>query len=234
MSVTASHEILAPAESPLSVDWNAIDRMPDREAADALRGILGAAEGLLGEAEHRLTVIRDRIFNVRMICFRIMETRELWKLEVDPEYGIPYKSMYRWLQVAYPNDEGLRYAMEANATKKALPAATLEDLGQIKRCNAITLASKFVSDTCRRDPKVLKAAKTASENGFREKLNKDHGQHLEAVWTLKLSGPESGGKKIEAALDEIGERENVTDRFGQLEALVADWQQGGHSGEYEA
>jgi hypothetical protein len=52
---------------------------------------------------------------------------------------------------------------------------------------------------------------------------------LEGLRTLKFTGPESGIKKIESALDEIGETWNLTDRFGQLEALVEDWRQGGHS-----
>jgi len=123
------------------VDWAAIDRLDPAPAAEAIRGILCSAEAILGEAETKLAAIRERLFNLRMVCFRIVSDRELWKLDLDPEYGVPYKSMYRWMQVLYPNDEGLRYAMEANATQKALPQASLEDLGQMKRANAVTLAS---------------------------------------------------------------------------------------------
>jgi hypothetical protein len=80
---------------------------------------------------------------------------------------------------------------------------------------------------------VIDAAKTCSKKQFIEKLNVDHHQHLESLWTLKLTGPQSAGKKIEEALNEIGLRENITDRFGQLEQLVEDWQQGGHSEDAE-
>jgi hypothetical protein len=214
-------------------DWNGLMMAPAPEAADALKSILTNGEVLLEEAETRLTTIKEHIFNIRMCAFRIVSERELWKIDTDPEYGVPFKSMHRWMQVLYPGDEGLRYAIEANSTQKALPAATLEDLASIKRCNAVTLASKFVSDGCRKDRSVIEAAKTASEKQFRETINTEHHQHLESPWTLKLTGPQSAGKKIEEALDEIGERENIEDRFGQLEALVEDWQQGGHSEEVE-
>jgi hypothetical protein len=213
---------LASIETP---DWNGLMVASAPAAADALKSILRHGEALLEEAENRLTTIKEHIFNLRMCAFRIVSERELWKLDEDPEYGVPYKSMHRWMQVLYPGDEGLRYAIEANSTQKALPAATLEDLAQIPRCNAVTLASKFVSDTCRKDRSVIEAAKTDSEKQFREKLN-DKGQHLETPWTLKLTGPQSAGKRIEEALDEIGERENIEDRFGQLEWLCADYMEG--------
>jgi hypothetical protein len=230
MTESGARIALTALETP---DWNGLMLAPAPEAADALKSILTHGENLLEEAETRLTTIRESIFNLRMCAFRIVSERELWKLDTDPEYGVPYKSMHRWMQVLYPGDEGLRYAIEANSTQKALPAATLEDLAQIPRCNAVTLASKFVSDGCRTDRSVIEAAKTASEKQFRETLNTEHNQHLESSWTLKLTGPQSAGKRIEEALDEIGERENIEDRFGQLEYLVEDYRQGGHSEDVE-
>ena len=83
----------------------------------------------------------------------------------------------------------------------------------------------------RRDEETLELMETATEKEFREHLNSKHNQLLEVPRTLKFTGPESGIKKIESALDEIGETWNLTDRFGQLEALVEDWRQGGHSEE---
>ena len=234
MSQSHVTKVTALSHEPINMpDWFAIGLLPAEDAAIALKSILGHGEAVLEECATRLTTIKERIFNIRLCCFRIVSDRELWKLDIDPEYGIPYKSMYRWIQVLYPSDDGLRYALEANSTQKALSAATVSDLAEMKRCNAVPLASKFVSDTCRQDRAVIEAAKTATEKQFRETLNTEHHQHLESPWTLKLTGPQSAGKKIEAALDEIGERENIEDRFGQLEALVADWQQGGHSEDME-
>ena len=200
MSATDSSAILPLVG--LEVNWRAIEGMDPKPASEAVRAILGSAEAVLAEAETRLITIRDRIFNLRMVCFRIVSERELWKLDNDPEYGIPYKSMFRWMQVLYPNDEGLRYAIEANSTQKALPAATIEDLSQMKRVNAVQLASKYVSDACRKDPAVIEATKTASEKEFRETLNRDHGQKLERPVTLKLTYPAPDMAKVKAKLSE--------------------------------
>ena len=204
-------------------DWFAIGLLPPEDAADALKSILGHAEAVLGECETRLTVVREKIFNIRLCCFRIVSDRELWKLDLDPEYAVPYKSMYRWIQVLYPSDEGLRYALEANSVQKALPAATVADLGEMKRCNAVPLASKFVSDGCRADRDVIEAAKTATEKQFREKLNVDHGQHLESTETLKFTYSKGEAEMVKMALGMVGEKIGIEDLAGELLALAIDY-----------
>ena len=214
-------------------DWNGLMLASAPAASDALKSILRHGEALLEEAETRLTTIKEHIFNIQACALRIVSQRELWKLDLDPDYGVPFASMHRWLESQFPNEKGLRYAEESDSVQKSLPAATLEDLVSIKRCNAVTLAGKFVSDTCRKDRSIIEAAKTSSEKQFRDKLNIEHHQNLESQWTLKLTGPQSAGKRIEAALNEIGLRENIEDRFGQLEYLVEDYRQGGHSEDAE-
>ena len=171
MSQSHVTKVTALSHEPINMpDWFAIGLLPAEDAAIALKSILGHGEAVLEECATRLTTIKERIFNIRLCCFRIVSERELWKLDIDPEYGIPYKSMYRWIQVLYPSDDGLRYALEANSTQKALSAATVADLSEMKRCNAVPLASKFVSDTCRQDRAVIEAAKTTTEKQFLEKL----------------------------------------------------------------
>jgi hypothetical protein len=204
-------------------DWASLMVSPPHEAADALKSILSQGTALLEEAETRLTTIRERIFNIRMCAFRIVSERELWKLDTDPEYEIPYKSMYRWMQVLFPSDDGLRYAMEANSTQKALPAATVADLSEMKRCNAVPLASKFVSDTCRQDRAVIEAAKTATEKQFREKLNVDHGQHLESTETLKFTYSKGDAEMVKLALGMVGKLIGIDDLSGELLALAIDY-----------
>ena len=221
---------LASIDTP---DWNGLMVASAPAAADALKSILRHGDTLLEEAETRLTTIKEHIFNIQACALRIVSQRELWKLDLDPDYGVPFASMDRWLDVQFKNEKGLRYAKECCAIQKALPAATLEDLASMKECTASLLSRQDVSDTCKNDRDVIDAAKTCSKKQFIEKLNVDHHQHLESLWTLKLTGPQSAGKRIEEALDEIGERENIEDRFGQLEALVEDWQQGGHSEDVE-
>ena len=204
-------------------DFAALMVSPPQEAADALKSILSQGTALLEEAETRLTTIRERIFNIRMCAFRIVSERELWKLDTDPEYEIPYKSMYRWMQVLFPSDDGLRYAMEANSTQKALPAATLGDLAEMKRCNAVPLASKFVSDVCREDRAVIEAAKTATEKQFREKLNTDHGQHLEGTETLKFTYSKGEAEMVKLALGMVGKIIETEDLSEELLALAIDY-----------
>ena len=201
-------------------DFAALMVSPPQEAADALKSILSQGTALLEEAETRLTTIRERIFNIKMCAFRIVSERELWKLDTDPEYEIPYKSMYRWMQVLFPSDDGLRYAMEANSTQKALPAATLGDLAEMKRCNAVPLASKFVSDVCRGDRAVIEAAKTATEKQFREKLNTEHGQSLEATETLKETYPVEDAKQVKAYLRWVAEKAELADLDDYAGALL--------------
>jgi len=98
------------------------------------------------------------------------------------------------MAVLYPKDEGLRYAQEANATQKALPAVTLNDLAGMKRCNAVDLAR--ASDACQRDPEVIEAAKTSSEKQFRAKLNTDHGQHFESPETMRFTYPQGDAENV--------------------------------------
>ena len=148
---------------------------PPDSAAAALKAILKSLEGA-----------EDSIFQTRMVALRIISERELWRLDTDPEYGVPFKSMHRWIQCTFPRT---RYALEANSTQQALVGVKIEDLAEMKRCTAVLLADKGVSDSCRRDPAIIEAAKTASESEFREKLNKTHGQHLERFETLKLTYP---------------------------------------------
>jgi hypothetical protein len=156
-------------------DWFAINLQHPETAATSLKSILIALEGA-----------EDRVFSIRMRALRIYSERELWKLDIDPEYDVPFKSMHRWIQATFPRT---RYALEANSTQQALAAVPLEDLAGMKRCNAVLLADKGVSDACRHDRDVIEATKTATENEFREKLNRDHDQHLDRPETLKLTYP---------------------------------------------
>ena len=181
-------------------DWATIRIEPARAAAGHLRSILTAYDGMLRDAETQFKAIKERIFNVRMCAFRIISERELWKLDIDPEYGVPYVSMYRWMQVLYPDDSELRYALEANTTQQALPQASVADLAEMKRCNAVTLASKFVSDSCRSDQEMIGAAKTASEREFRKALNERHGQNLEPTETMTFTWPAKDAEQVRAYL----------------------------------
>ena len=199
-------------------DWNGLMVASAPAAYESLKSILRHGESLLEEAETRLTVIREHIFNLRMCAFRIISDRELWKLDLDPEYGVPFKSMFGWLQRLYPNDDMLRYAVEANSTQKALPAATVSDLSQMKRCNAVLLARPDISDTCKNDHEVIEATKTATEKQFREKINIDHGQHVEQPETRRWTLPRGDWAQIDRYLEWVSSKANLesTDHLGAL------------------
>jgi hypothetical protein len=185
-------DAISPVLALQSPDWEKLGCCEPEDAAIALKGILTSLEGA-----------EDRIFSLRMCALRIVSERELWKLDEDPDYGVPFKSMHRWIQATFPRT---RYALEANTTQLALGPVPLEDLAQVKRCNAVLLADKGVSDTCRRDPTVIEAMKTATESEFREKLNKDHGQHLERPEMLKLTYPAGDMRQVKAYLQWVARK----------------------------
>jgi len=181
-----------------------------------------AVTAILRDAEES----QRNIFATLAVTLHIANERKIYSRHVD-QYGEPFKSMDSWIKAMYP--ETWRYARDAFAAAVAMPEVPIEDIADMKRCNAVLLADPGISPMTRRDPEIIEAAKHETEKEFREHINSKHGQHLEGPRTLKFTGPESGVKKIESVLDEFGETWNISDRFGQLEALVEDWRQGGHS-----
>jgi len=192
-------------------DWISIGLLADQPAADALKAILNA----LDTAEEQVEGFRERIFSRRMCALRIYRTRNLWKLDIDPQSDRPFTSMDSWIEALYPGGTS-RYAKESAATEKALDAVPITILAETPRCNARLLASPSVSETCRRDPVVQKAMLENSEKGFRQVLNVTHGQALEEFETLKFRFPKSTAEMVKKRLDEIGETWNLTTPESEL------------------
>lgn len=220
-----THEIFHPGIP--EPDFFRLGLLPPEHCATAIRGILTTAESILAQAENQLEDMRERIFNVRMCCFRIVSERELWKLDLDPEYGIPYRSMARWMSVLYPNEKGLRYAQLANATQKALPEASIGDLAAMKGCNAILLSKS--SDSCQKDQAIMAAAKTASGKEFRATLNREYAQAHEDTETLEFVLSASDAAIAKKILAEYGEQWNEQTLSAQLMGVLVDWDSGGHN-----
>ena len=99
--------------------------------------------------------------------------------------GDYYQSFDKWLKDTLPRSWG--YCRDALRTRKECREIPYADYVQIPRCNSEQL--KLASSRVRVLPEVIEAAKTATEKQFREKLNVDHGQHLESSETLKLTYP---------------------------------------------
>jgi hypothetical protein len=190
--------------------------------SDPIEVVDAAISAILRDSE----ASQRNIFATLAVALRVANDRKIYERHVD-QYGEPFKSMELWIKAIYP--ETWRYAKDAFSAAVAMPEVPIEDIADMKRCNAVLLADSGISPMVRSDPEIIEAAKHETEKEFREHLNSKHHQALEGPRTLKFTGPESGIKKIESALDEIGSTWNIEDRFGQLEALVEDWRQGGHS-----
>jgi hypothetical protein len=70
---------------------------------------------------------------------------------------------------------------------------------------------------------VIEAAKTATEKQFREKLNVDHGQHLESTETLKFAYSKGDAEMVKLALGMVGKLIGIDDLSGELLALAIDY-----------
>ena len=206
-----SNAISHPGTPLQEPDWFKIGLLSDQAAATALKSILSALDAV----EEEIEGWRDRLFNRRACAFRIYRTRQLWKLDIDPKSDRPFTSMDAWIEAMFPGGTQ-RYAKESAETEAALPDVPIKILAETPRCNARLLASKCVSDSCRKDPEIHKAMIGNSDKGFRQILNATHGQMLEEFETLKFRFPKSTAEMVRQRLAEIGETWNLTTPESEL------------------
>lgn len=172
--------------APLGVpDWSAIDNMEDAPAAASLRAILARLEG-----------VEEVTFAVRGWALKIIKERRLYAMDVDIEVGSSFMGMNRWIEQMHPKHH--RYYKEALAAAENLPDIPFADFAAMPRCN-IKLLEKSSSGV-RTLPEVIKAAKVMPEKELREKLNGQHGQHLESAETLKLTYSDGEMKEVKTCL----------------------------------
>ena len=179
------------SESQITFDAGRVMEQAPHDAADAVKAILASAE-----ATHR------RIFNAQMLALRVCAERELYRLDLDPEFGVPFTGIKAWLKSLFP--ETYRYAGDALETALGLPDVPLDALAGMKRCNAVALADEGVSSHLKRDPEMIAAASTLSEKEFRAKLNQK-GQHLDGARRLFKTFPESQAAVIVEALSLVAQ-----------------------------
>lgn len=193
------------AINALEIDWERIRTVEPISAALYLDRLMVSLDS-----------IARRGFAMRGMCLMLMEERQLWNQLVDPDTGLPYKSLNSWILRAAPYSHGDCH--ESLRSIKELHDIPIEDLMQTPRCNIKRL--KEMSSTVRRLPSIRKAAQELSEEAFVEKIQADHpDQHLETKIkpTLRLTAA------VVDALDEIGRELSIADRQGQLEALCVDF-----------
>lgn len=190
-------------------DWTTLRAAVPQEAADALTGILAS-----------LDTIEKQSFALRGMACLLLEERELWKEFTDPEVGLPYASLDRFLKQTLPNSWG--YCRDALRAVKELREMPFTDLLEMPRCNIETL--KKVSTSVRKEPKVIEAAKTQTESQFAQTLSKTYNQHIESKSTLKLTYTSGEMAEVEKALDRIGKQLDppIEDRAAQLLAWCID------------
>ena len=168
----------------LRVDWARMRSEPAPEAADELRAILGALDG-----------IEDKVFALRGMACLLIEERQLWSEHEDPEVGQPFASFDRWLKAAAP--KSWSYCRDAMRVVKEL-GADFPDLLRIRRCNLEQL--KRVSSNVRQLPAVIEAAKTLPEKAFVEKVNREFEQHLEIKQPVVMA-PQGDVAEFNAAIE---------------------------------
>lgn len=191
-------------------DWGGLRGMDPREASVDLGAMLKNLDGF-----------EKKIFALRGMAMLLIEERELWRYQIDPEVDRPYESRDRWLKAICPTS--FPYCYEALKAVKELREIPAEDLIQMSRSNIQTLT--HVSSNVRRLPEVIKAAKTQSESEFTQTLTTKYDQHLEGRRTLRLSYSASDYAAVMDFLTSVGKLlpEPTEDPATALLAYAIDW-----------
>jgi hypothetical protein len=168
-----------------SPDWAFIGKLNDAPAATMLEACIRDLDG-----------IEKQVFAVRGRALLMMEERQLWKLLTDPATKAPWRSLDAWLASAAPHSRSDCYA--ALRAVRELQDVPFETLTQMPRCNVEQL--RKVSSGVRARPEVQAAARELPEKDFVEKLNREHGQHLEPR-KLVLLPPAGEVEELEQALE---------------------------------
>lgn len=176
------------------------------EAADA------SISAILRDAE----ASQQSIFIRCTIAFKVGNDRKIYARHVD-EYGYPFKSMEYWIKSMYP--QTFRYMNDALRAAVAMPEVPIQDVAEMKRCNAVLLADAGISPMMRRDPEIIEAAKTETEKEFREHLN-SKGQHLESPETLKFTYPSPDAAQVKKYLSWVADKAQLADLEDYQSALL--------------
>ena len=186
-----------------SPDWAFIGNLNDAPAATMLEACIRDLDG-----------IEKQVFAVRGRALLMMEERQLWKLLTDPATGIPWRSLDAWLASAAPHSRSDCYA--ALRAVRELQDVPFETLTQIPRCNVEHLSK--APARVRELPDVIEAAK-GPEIPFVEKLNREHGLHLECR-RLVLMPPAGESEELEQAIEMAMLVEECSTRTEALRCLA--------------
>jgi hypothetical protein len=172
----------------------------------------------------RLRALEDawkRSYVERGVILIEVQDRQLWRWMVDFA-GEQYESFEGWVCRAAPQSRSDCFA--AMRAVRELHEIPMKELSEIPRCNVEVLRS--LSSGVRIQPEVVAAAQALPEREFREKIKQDHpDQHVSARRKLILTFDSGDYDLICQVLDDVGQKLGISDREGEVLALVIDFQQ---------
>ena len=134
---------------------------------------------------------------VGLAC-REVQNRMLWTRRVNPATQMPCESLSEWIRCAAPF--GWSTVWSAMRDVEELKDISDSDLAEIPPCNFPVM--KMLSSTVRREPGVLKAAKTNHSEGFIEHIRQHHpGQMIEHRKLMKFRPAATAAQIIEETLE---------------------------------
>ena len=140
----------------------------------------------------------------------------LHEQHTDPETGKPC-SWTRWVRIACPWSYSTTFAAVRDV--EALDGLADEDIAQIPASNFPTM--RQLSSAVRKDPEVLKTAKTKRTADLVDHIREHHpDQHIEPRKAIRFYVEESAAEKINEALDKAEER-GAGSRSEALEFIAA-------------
>ena len=134
-----------------------------------------------------------------LICSTVQE-KGLYTELCDKATGEVFTSMNEWLGNAAPMSRSSCF--HAMKCIKELKDVSISDLSEMSRSNVSTML--FLSTEVRKNPEVIKAAKTESDKGFRKEVQRLHpDQHLEGFDRKVFNFEDSQKRVIEDVIEMV-------------------------------
>jgi len=162
-----------------------------------------------------------RTFVERGLIVKAVDEGELWRRVIDNETGEPYRSTAQWIVGECPHSQATCF--DAWGAMKRLTDVPAEELRQMPRSNVKQL-SKVTSKKAKRDPEIIHAAQTQSENEFIETVNRSYpDQHLEPNAKLIMKPSASARSCLDRVIEAGMMLYEVPTREEALEAVGQSW-----------
>lgn len=199
---------------------------PEEMTPNAIMQLRGSgdkyAAKVLTERLMYLEAQGKRTFTERGLILVEVEERELFKFVINPKTGAFYDKFTHWVVGSAPYSRSECFA--AKTAVLALRDVPTEDLLAMPRCNTEVLAE--LSPAVRKDPVIIEAAKTQTENEFEETIQKKYpAQHREPKRKMFVKPTQSAKVKIDKGLKVAAWVFGVTSREDIIEAVLVDLMQ---------